>query len=303
MDDTADPVPTAAETTDGAGRVYDLTTAALSSLSRAERRVASALLADYPSAGLTSAARLAERAGVSAPTVLRFSQSLGFEGFADLQQSLRSELSARSTGPISRLRDAAPPAADPDGVVAAAVAQGRAQVDLALAALAAVPTDTFEAAVALLADTSRRLLLVGGRFSSLLASNLALHLEQLRPGVRYLGDPLGRDLGAVVDLGRRDVLVVFDYHRYQHSAAELATAAHHAGATVLLVTDDHACPVSRDASVVLAVPSTVGSAYQSMAGGYLLTELLLPAVIAALGEPARTRMALWEQHRVPGLLP
>ena len=38
--------------------------AALPTLSRAERRVGRALLADYPSAGLASAARLADRAEV-----------------------------------------------------------------------------------------------------------------------------------------------------------------------------------------------------------------------------------------------
>ena len=80
--------------------------AALPTLSKAERRVGRALLADYPSAGLASAARLAERAEVSPPTVLRFAQSLGFEGFTDLQVTLRAELSARSSGPITRLPDA-----------------------------------------------------------------------------------------------------------------------------------------------------------------------------------------------------
>src|ERR1700712_2647690 len=84
--------------------------AALAGLSRAERRVGRALLADYPSAGLASAARLAERAEVSPPTVLRFAQSLGYEGFTNLQVALRAELTARSNGPITRLPT--PPAAD-----------------------------------------------------------------------------------------------------------------------------------------------------------------------------------------------
>ena len=41
--------------------------AALPMLSKAERRVGRALLTDYPSAGLASAARLAQRAEVSPP--------------------------------------------------------------------------------------------------------------------------------------------------------------------------------------------------------------------------------------------
>jgi DNA-binding MurR/RpiR family transcriptional regulator len=273
--------------------------AALPSLSKAERRVGRALLADYPSAGLASAARLAERAKVSPPTVLRFAQSLGYQGFTDLQVALRAELSARSSGPITRLPDA-PPAGS---LLNRLLQQSRAQSDRAAATLAQLPTSALETAVTLLADTKRAVYLHGGRFSHLLALHLAAHLEQLRPGVKVLDDPTGRDLGVMLDLSRTDVVVLFDYDRYQRSAAELAARVHRAGATVLLITDDLACPVAPEAEVVLAVSSTVGTTYQSMAAGFLLTELLIPLVMDAVGEAARTRMALWEEQRRAELLP
>jgi DNA-binding MurR/RpiR family transcriptional regulator len=272
---------------------------ALSSLSKAERRVGRALLGDYPSAGLASAARLAERAEVSPPTVLRFAQSLGYDGFTDLQVALRAELSAQSNGPITRLPDAPPGG----GLLDRLLAQARAQNQRATETLAALPNSALEAAVTLLSDTGRTVYLHGGRFSHLLAEHLAAHLEQLRPGVRVLADPDGTDMGAMLELSRNDVVVLFDYHRYQRSVADLALRVHRAGATVLLVTDDLACPVAPEAEVVLAASSTVGTTYQSMAAGFLLTELLLPLVMDALGEPARTRMALWEEQRRAKLLP
>jgi len=272
---------------------------ALSSLSKAERRVGRALLADYPSAGLASAARLAERAEVSPPTVLRFAQSLGYDGFTDLQVALRAELSAQSNGPITRLPDA-PPAG---GLLDRLLQQARAQNERATETLAALPNSALEAAVALLSDTGRTVYLHGGRFSHLLAVHLAVHLEQLRPGVRLLADPDGTDMGAMLELSRNEVVVLFDYHRYQRSVADLALRVHRAGATVLLITDELACPVAPEAEVVLAASSTVGTTYQSMAAGFLLTELLIPLVMDALGEPARTRMALWEDQRRAELLP
>ena len=273
--------------------------AALSSLSKAERRVGRALLADYPSAGLVSAARLAERAEVSPPTVLRFAQSLGFEGFAGLQVALRAELTSQSSGPLTRLPDE--PAAG--GLLDRLLRQARGQNDRAVETLALLPESALDAAVALLSDVARPVHLYGGRFSHLLAAHLAAHLEQLRPGVRLLSDPRGRDLGSMMVLTRRDVVVLFDYHRYQRSAADVAADVHRAGASVVLITDDLACPVAPDAEVVLAASSTVGTVYQSMSAGFLLTELLIPLVMDAVGEPARTRMALWEQQRRAELLP
>ena len=47
----------------------------------AERRVAHALLGEYPMAGLETVARFARRAQTRGPTILRFISRLGFELF------------------------------------------------------------------------------------------------------------------------------------------------------------------------------------------------------------------------------
>src|SRR4051812_10960471 len=68
--------------------------------SPAERKVARVLLAAYPSAGFETVARLAERADVSGPTVIRFVNRLGFKGFPDFQEALRRDLDERSASPL-----------------------------------------------------------------------------------------------------------------------------------------------------------------------------------------------------------
>ncbi|MGK5447072.1 MurR/RpiR family transcriptional regulator [Streptomyces radiopugnans] len=60
-----------------------------------------ALLAAYPSAGFETVARIAERAGVSAPTVIRFAHRLGYRGFPDFQRALRDELEQREASPVA----------------------------------------------------------------------------------------------------------------------------------------------------------------------------------------------------------
>jgi DNA-binding MurR/RpiR family transcriptional regulator len=56
-----------------------------------ERRVARALLANYPVAGLSTVADLAGLASVSSPTVLRLLARLDFTSFAEFQRALRDE--------------------------------------------------------------------------------------------------------------------------------------------------------------------------------------------------------------------
>ena len=66
---------------DVASQVRDV----IATLSPSERKVARALLADYPVAGLETVAALAGSAGVSPPTVVRFVARLGFSGHGPIQ--------------------------------------------------------------------------------------------------------------------------------------------------------------------------------------------------------------------------
>ena len=80
----------------------------MASLSPAERKLARVLLATYPTAGLESVAKFAERAAVSPPTVTRFVAKLGFRGYPEFQRVLRDEVQARLSSPLARYRDARP---------------------------------------------------------------------------------------------------------------------------------------------------------------------------------------------------
>src|SRR6202171_241195 len=85
-------------------RVMELVRQRLDSLSPAERKLARVLLASYPIAGLESVARFAERARVSPPTVTRFITKLGFSGYPEVQETLRNEVQARLSSPLTRYR-------------------------------------------------------------------------------------------------------------------------------------------------------------------------------------------------------
>src|SRR4029078_13659607 len=63
-------------------------------LTPSEHKLANALLADYPVAGLSSITEFAKAAKVSTPTALRLAKKLGFAGFPSFQAALRDEVSA-----------------------------------------------------------------------------------------------------------------------------------------------------------------------------------------------------------------
>jgi len=270
------------------GTVADRIRRGVPSFAPAERKVARALLADYPLAGLEPLAVVAERARTSAPTVLRVVAKLGFSGYGDFQRSLRAELAARWTTPLDAM-----PRGPVTGLVAAVREAVRAAVGQDLDRLADEP-DAEEVA-ALLADTRRGVWTVGGRFSGVLADYLALHLQVLRPGVRRVpGDPGGRHT-ALLDLGRRDVVVAFDYRRYQVDTVEFGSRAAAQGARLVLFTDHLVSPLAADAQLVISTTIDTGSPFATMAPAMAAVEVVLVGVVDRLGGAPRARMHRYDE--------
>ncbi|GAA1825858.1 MurR/RpiR family transcriptional regulator [Planosporangium flavigriseum] len=271
--------------------VAEQTRNSMQEFSSAERKVARALLAEYPGAGLDTVAHLAERAGVSAPTVLRFGRRLGYQGFPELQAALRDELARRTSGPLARFETRRPAGSASELVRREAEERGR----VIAASLTAITPYEIDAAVALVADKSRRVTCAGGRFSQVLAQYLELYLQQLRPKTRLLDSSPSRRVGQLVDVGRGDVFVLFDYRRYQRDIVALAEQVHCRGASVVLFTDPWLSPAAAYADVVLPTSVDSPSPFDSLAAGFVLCEALAAGVLAVRGEAATKRMRHWDE--------
>ncbi|TYR66087.1 MurR/RpiR family transcriptional regulator [Streptomyces parvus] len=272
----------------------------LGTLSPAERKVARVILAGYPAAGFETVAVLAERAAVSAPTVIRFVNRLGYQGFPDFQAALREELEARNASPLSLYESADfgasrtgedKDAGTGEGPDSALLRHGsRLFTDAVTATLAELPPHDFEHAVRLLADRRRRITLAGGRFTHLLAQYLGLHLMQLRDDVRFLPDRDVERTAVLAALTRRDVLVVFDYRRYESDKTTMASLVQEQGGKVVLFTDTWLSPAAPHAEVVLPSRVTAPSPYDSLVPTLAVLETVVAGVITTLGDEARRRM-------------
>ena len=183
------------------------------------------LQAAYPIAGLEPLSKLATRAGVSPPTALRLLAKLGFDGYPAFQQQLREEVQIRIDSPSKRYKQAIQ-AADRGAPLAGFGALVR-NLELTAKTL-----DGYElnAVVELLADSGRRVLVLGGVVSRVLAAHLVHRLSQLRAEVRLIPEAGAPILGQVVDLHRRDLVVAFDYKRYQRDTNAFLRRAARRGA-------------------------------------------------------------------------
>jgi DNA-binding MurR/RpiR family transcriptional regulator len=254
-----------------------------------ERRAAHRLLADYPVAGLDTVAAFGAAAGVSGPTVLRMVAKLGFGSYGAFQKELRGELAARLATPLMKGGDI--PGDDRLARFAEAAISNIRET------AANVASDEFDAVVKLLADPNRPIHVLGGRFTDPIADYLVAHLRVLRPRVRRIEGTAMNWLDQLLDIGKRDVVVIFDIRRYSTDIATFAEKAARRGATVALFTDQWLSPVSRVARHVLPAHVAAPSVWDSSAGLLLLVEAALSDATRRLGRGARDRLTAIEDLR------
>jgi DNA-binding MurR/RpiR family transcriptional regulator len=273
--------------------VGELVTQRMGALSPAERRLARVLLATYPVAGLESLARFAERAGVSTATVTRFIAKLGLQGYPEFQQTLRNELQARLSSPVVRYEREPPDQHAMSGLREAFSAFEhtlRASLDM-------ISDHDFETVAHLLADPRRRVVVLGGRLSGPLARYLAGQLHLVRGGVELIVPERSTPADQLVDLGKRDVLVVFDYRRYQTDTIQSARVAASRGSTVVLITDPWLSPAAASARHVLITSVHAVGPFDSMVAALGLIEALVKAVLGRVGADAHDRMRRLDELR------
>ncbi|EXL09617.1 MurR/RpiR family transcriptional regulator [Aquamicrobium defluvii] len=271
--------------------VAELIAKRLDAMPAGERRAAQTLVANYPLIGLKTVAEFSQQAGVSSPTILRFVGRLGFHNYAEFQAALQDELAAQLQSPASRTY--------------APSSRGRGAVSPMLEATLDNLRETFrhisdrqlEEIAACLAERRGHMFLIGGRFTDPLARYMAAHLAIIRPNVFHLAGQESMWRDRLIDMGKHDVILIFDIRRYQDSLLRFAEKAHQRGVAIVLITDQWLSPIARFAKHVVAGRTAMPSAWDSSAALFAISESLIDAVTRRLESAGARRIREMEGLR------
>lgn len=255
-------------------------------LTGADRKLAAALMADYPVVGLSSITDFARAADVSTPSVLRFAKKLGFSGYPALQQALRSEVSAQLQNPIEKPEQWSSKA--PRTHILNRLAD--AAMDNLSASLRHVDHHVFDDVCKLMGDPKRHVHVLGGRITSHVAGYLHTHLQMARAGVRLVPGSTSLWPQHLLEITPGDVLVVFDVRRYDARVQDFAASAKQRGAKIVLITDQWMSPISRVAIHSLALRMDVPSGWDSNVVTIFAVEAMVAAVVKQNWKATRERI-------------
>jgi DNA-binding MurR/RpiR family transcriptional regulator len=249
--------------------------AAFDSLGRGQQKVAEFVLTRGLEACYLPASRIAELADVSHSTVVRLAQTLGLNGFPELQ-ALLQERYLRDLNSTERLElgssqlVAVRHEGEEEALVDSLLQADIAQLETMRRGFS---TADFLQAVELL-DSARRIYVIGLRASAPQALTLIGGLRHIRPGCHLLQPGLGDLVDQLVDVTAEDLLVSMSYARYAKETVRCTEYAAGQGAATLALTDSKLSPAARIADVALVVPTHLAYFVVSVASISLIGALL-----------------------------
>ncbi|MGC4984010.1 MurR/RpiR family transcriptional regulator [Streptomyces sp. DT193] len=259
-------------------------------LSPGQRRIAQYLIEHLTEAAFLSITDLAERVGVSQPSVTRFAAAVGFSGYPALRESLQAialstlgsstpgtpaevtsnELQAAVDAEIENLENLRRDFTDPDQIIRV----GRALSE------------------------SAPLTVLGLRISGSLAEYFAYAARRIHPDVRVV--TRGGSVAYDALLQSREAggtwVLAFGMPRHAQETLTAMRVARSAGLRVALVTDLGLGPLADEADVTFATGTGSRLVFDSYAAPVVLSAALLQAMTDA--DPERTQARLEEYEQV-----
>ena len=227
-------------------------------LSKGHRRIAAFIAQHYDKSASMTASALGEQCGVSESTVVRFAAALGYEGYPQLQDTLRNLVRQRLT---TEQRFAIAAEINEDDVLRTVLKNDAQNIRQTIDDL---PRKDFDDVVRRIL-AARRVYVMGLRSAAPLALFLYHYLHQILDGVFLVHNTIGDVFEEIVRIREGDLLIGLSFPRYSTRTLECMRFARAAGAEVVGITDGALSPLYEVAHICLCAQTDMASFVDSLA--------------------------------------
>ncbi len=250
------------------------------SLTKTQEKIAKFVLDNSADACFMTSTDIASRLEVSESSVIRFSRSLGFEGFMDFQKALRKDyqdkvLSISNTITIPAQRIVKQAKLDNNSEYVNRHFKNAARNLESV--FSENPISAFEAAADAIIGSKRKYVLAT-RGNSCLRDYFLLYLKHMVPNVESANSSSISPFDHLCNIGKEDCLIIFSFPRYSSLDKLAAQMAQESGAKIIVITDKPSSLLSPYASVLITVPVDSNTFFNSMVAPQFVSEALLDTI-------------------------
>ena len=242
-------------------------------MSKGQRIIAEFIINNYDKAAFMTAAALGASLNVSESTVVRFANTLGYNGYKELQKELQEEVKNKLTT-VQRLSIADDYSNNDDRLIKVMYSD----IDNIKKTITEIDMNNFHKA-ANLVNNAKQIYIVGLRSSTFLAGYLCFYLNFLFSNVKLITSGPNDIFEQLFKADSSDVVMGITFPRYSKRILEALDYAKAKGCPIITMTDSLLSPAANLADITLLASSDMISFVDSL----VAPMSLINAFIIALG--------------------
>ena len=218
-------------------------------LRKSEKKVADYVLANEVVCGKISLEKLAERSGVSQPTVVRFVKALGYEGFKEFRYQIIEDIANRKKAQRDAGEMYGYPIRAEENLKLIPAKVVASSVKIMENMLKSISGEDFEQTIRMLSE-AQRIVICGVENSAAAARDLMIKLLYLGYDCRYDEDSYIQHILAA-SLSEQDVMIGISYSGQSKDTVDIMKAAKKTGAHTICVTNFRDSKICKWGDVIL----------------------------------------------------
>lgn len=245
-------------------------------LTKTQEKIARYFIRNPERIGGLSSIEAAKEIGVSDASIIRFSRTIGYEGFADLKADIYNTLVENAYSGLSLAERMTQSAQQYSGEDVDARFLELMQMNLANT-FHQNESEKYAQAAQMLVDAQKRYI-IGLRGCRGVAAQFSRLMSFMVPNVVCIQDSECVSINALQDAGETDVVLMFAFARYYKIDIHYLELAKKCGAKICLITDELVSPLVGFADTVLQVRTEHMSFFNSTLGAVMIGEYLLTLI-------------------------
>ncbi len=252
-------------------------TADYPTLSRRLQQTARFLLDHPQEVAFATVARLAEQAGVTPSTLIRFANSFGFKGFSEMQQLFRARLVDELPNYNERIRAVRTATGETPDSTQLLWEFAEANREVLEQLPGRIDPRNLERVLDIF-EHAQAIHVMGARRSFVVASYMTYalhHIDKRAFLVNGLGGMYGEQIRAI---GPHDALLVVSFSPYAQESRDTAAEAKERGIPLVAITDSSLSPLARMADVSLVIHEAEVKSFRGLTASLCLAQTLAIAL-------------------------
>lgn len=216
-------------------------------LTGSQKRIGKYVIDHYERVAFMSAVELADAVGVSDATIIRFTRNIGFSGYVEFKQYVRSGFKEFES-PDSRISKSLELVNKKDDLV---VRIGEIDINNLQYFINNCEKERFTQAAELIC-AARSIYVIGKGTSSIISLFLSFHLQRMGFRVISLTESMTVSPEKIVGLEAQDLLIACGFPRYSKGTYQATLFAKKKGAKILTITDSDLSAIAVNSDVNLS---------------------------------------------------